>query len=690
MTRSVSQPAPSNAGPSSSPHLTQAVSAAQARRRGGTGGVLRRVSLRTRLVAFVGLLMALWIVSTASSVSGVLREHSQRTGRPLSSQTSALARTARVADDGWLRESAAAQRYAVLAALGNPVVAASDTTTAMGAIGQGRSAALDGLRELAAAAPRSQRFAVARTRDALARFDGFERTMHADATAGNSTAALRVITVDAAGAAHATSVAFGALVSALATPTATASLATSASTTSKILPSLLLTLIGLIVATFGLAVVQRSILRPLAGLVRSTEEVVEGEVAALEAGLLALAAGDLTQSWSAPSRPAVVDGRDELATMTRAIDRVRARVASSLELYDQLRMHLRRVIGEVTESAHVVSENSQQIASNTTGAGTAMGEISHAITDVAKGAERQAMMIEAAYNSVLTVATAAAESARNAEEAADVAVRALEAAQRGTAAAAGATQAMHSVHSSTVRVSDAMAQLAGRSEEIGAIVETIGGIASQTNLLALNAAIEAARAGEQGRGFAVVAEEVRKLAEESQRSASEIAVRVEQIQAATNEVVAIALEGAAHTDDGVAVVEQTRAAFAHLDEMIQDMSTRVVRIVQAAQQAEAESEQMQNQIAEVAAVAQQSSASSEQVSASIEHTSEAAKRIAVSAHGLADTSEALGHLMRRFDFEGDARLTSRRIEGSDASGGESTPQATPRSRRRARRERSRV
>ena len=64
--------------------------------------------------------------------------------------------------------------------------------------------------------------------------------------------------------------------------------------------------------------------------------------------------------------------------------------------------------------------------------------------------------------------------------------------------------------------------LGARSEQIGGIVETITGIAEQTNLLALNAAIEAARAGEQGRGFAVVAEEVRKLAEESQRAAASI------------------------------------------------------------------------------------------------------------------------------------------------------------------------
>ena len=124
----------------------------------------------------------------------------------------------------------------------------------------------------------------------------------------------------------------------------------------------------------------------------------------------------------------------------------------------------------------------------------------------------------------------------------------------------------------------AIRELAAKSEQIGAIVQTITGIAEQTNLLALNAAIEAARAGEQGKGFAVVAEEVRKHAEESQQAAHGISELIGGIQGETTRAVDVVETGARRTEDGATVVKHTREAFMSIGEAVDDMAGRVEQI----------------------------------------------------------------------------------------------------------------
>jgi methyl-accepting chemotaxis protein len=203
-------------------------------------------------------------------------------------------------------------------------------------------------------------------------------------------------------------------------------------------------------------------------------------------------------------------------------------------------------------------------------------------------------------------------------------------------------------------VTVAIGELASKSEQIGAIVATITGIAEQTNLLALNAAIEAARAGDQGRGFAVVADEVRKLAEESQHAAHEISQLIGAIQDETSKAVRVVQDGAKRTQDGAAVVEQTREAFLTIGQAVDDMTARIEQIAAGAQQITASVASMQEGIGEIEALAEQSSASTEQVSASTQQTSASTEQIAASAHELAGNAEQLNRLVGHFQINLDS------------------------------------
>lgn len=368
----------------------------------------------------------------------------------------------------------------------------------------------------------------------------------------------------------------------------------------------------------------------------------------LAVALRNMAAGDLTTVVT-PVTPHIESwSNDEIGDIAQAVNAVRDNTVGSVIAYNESRVALCELVGQVAGAAASVSSGSQQMAATSEEAGRAVSEIANAITEVATGAQRQVQTVEDVRVTSEQVTHATASSAENAQETALIAEEARTIAAEGSTAVEQATEAMVAVREASTQATLAIRGLGAKSDQIGGIVDTITGIAEQTNLLALNAAIEAARAGEQGRGFAVVAEEVRKLAEESQTAARSIASLIGEIQNETGRAIEVVEAGGARTNEGAATVEQAREAFGRIGGSVEDVSSRVAQIAAAIQQVAASATKMQEDMADVSAVAEQSSASTEQVSASTQQTSASTQEISASAAELARTAGELEQLVQRF------------------------------------------
>jgi len=361
-----------------------------------------------------------------------------------------------------------------------------------------------------------------------------------------------------------------------------------------------------------------------------------------------LANGDLTYEVTPATERIEKVGRDELGQIAAAVNGIRERMVAALEAYSRTRQALKGMIGSVADTATTVGTSSEQMAKSSEEGGRSNGEIARAVDEIAEGAERQAQMIEDARTAVDDVVVAATGSAEHARATVEAAIETRNVARAGVGAAQQASDAMTSVRDSAIEVNQTIGELAAKSGQIGKIVETITGIAKQTNLLALNAAIEAARAGEQGRSFAVVAEQVRALAEESQLAAHEIAELIGAIQRETATAVGVVEEGTRRTEDGTAIVEQTREAFVQIGESIEDMTARIEAIAAGSEQIAHSARAMHESITDVASVAEESSAATEQVSAATQQTYASAQEIAARAHSLSSTADELNELVRRF------------------------------------------
>lgn len=337
-----------------------------------------------------------------------------------------------------------------------------------------------------------------------------------------------------------------------------------------------------------------------------------------------VAQGDLTMDTQTT---AGIIGGDELDNLKHSFVRMTVNLRNLIA-------HVHSSAGQVTTSAEQFSESSRQSAE-------AASTMAAAISTVTQGSEAQVHALDQVSTVVAEMSANMEELATTANSMAKVAENATLATDAGQQAIGNAAKQMDSMVRAAGKAKAASGELEDSSKQIGEIVQLISSIAGQTNLLALNAAIEAARAGEQGRGFAVVAEEVRKLAEQSERAAQQITGLIQRNHHNINNVVESIETAIANVDQGVTVVGAAGVEFQQIAYFVKEVVSQVRSISGSLAQLAAGSQQIVASVNEVEKTCLEATGELQTVSAAVQEQSAFTEEIASACTMLSCLAEQL-------------------------------------------------
>ncbi len=294
-----------------------------------------------------------------------------------------------------------------------------------------------------------------------------------------------------------------------------------------------------------------------------------------------VAAGDLTHNL-------ISQRRDELGQLQRSMQ--------------SMTQGLRDLIGGISDGV-------TQIAS-------AAEELSAVTEQTSAGVNNQKVETDQVATAMNEMAATVQEVARNAEEASEAAVAADQQAREGDKVVGEAIAQIERLATEVGHSTEAMGELKRESDKIGSVLDVIKSVAQQTNLLALNAAIEAARAGEAGRGFAVVADEVRSLAQRTQKSTEEIEELIVGLQNGTQQVATIMDNSRTLTQSSVELTRRAGGSLENITRTVSAIQAMNQQIAAAAEQQSAVAEEINRSVLNVRDVSDQTSAASEETAAS--------------------------------------------------------------------------
>lgn len=326
--------------------------------------------------------------------------------------------------------------------------------------------------------------------------------------------------------------------------------------------------------------------------------------------------------------------RDELGQMGQAVNETIEKISG--------------VLTQVKESSHFVKNSAAQLTQGASQLNSASTEIASSIEDVSKGSEQQSDHLQNLSSYMQELAASFEDTSNNVSTVNSVAIKAKDASIEGKQNIEETMKQMGLIKDSVQEIQEVINTLDQRTKQIGNFVTVITDISSQTNLLALNAAIEAARAGENGRGFAVVAEEVRKLAEQSAKSAEEIKGIIENIVAESERSRETVRSSSDAVLQGTEVVKEVGQGFEQILSYVNQVAEGINSVNQTIQEVNKGAQEISRSVTELGAFNEEMNAHTQNVTALIEEQAAMAKEIHSATDTLADQAESLDEITKRF------------------------------------------
>jgi len=313
--------------------------------------------------------------------------------------------------------------------------------------------------------------------------------------------------------------------------------------------------------------------------------------------------------------------------------------------------NLRGLVIKIYMNTNATAQTAKELSALSQSVNASSEQVSATIQELAKGGQNLSELSSNTRSITEKLISGVDDVAQSAQKATSQANFARTSAQKGEESAKQAGAKMELINAFVDTSAKRIMKLGHASQEINKIVEVIDEISEQTNLLALNAAIEAARAGEAGRGFAVVADEVKKLAEESQKATSQIGSLIAEIRRGTDEAVEGMKVGIKEVEDGSQVVNDALFALGSISVNVSAVAQQIESISTKIGDQASGAKKVTDSIQKVSDVAEDSAGGVEEVSASIEETTSSVQQVATSAQLLEKGASDLQKLISNFKVD---------------------------------------